>query len=151
MRVDEIRQLIRLLDENEDIGEIELSSSPLGWRRLRVARRSVTVAPASALPAPTPAESSTAGAGGSASEAPMDLHTLKAPMVGTFYRSPSPDAEHFVNEGSKVSPGTVICIIEAMKLMNEIESDVAGTIREILVENGQAVEFGQPLFLIERR
>ncbi|MBM4116281.1 acetyl-CoA carboxylase biotin carboxyl carrier protein [bacterium] len=149
MRVDEIQQLIRLLEENEDIGEIELSTSPLGWRRLRVARRHLSVA-AAALPPPPATERGPASPEAAATVA-ADLHTLKAPMVGTFFRSPSPEAEPFVSEGSKVSPGAVLCIIEAMKLMNEIESDVAGTIREILVENGQAVEFGQPLFLIERR
>ena len=72
-------------------------------------------------------------------------------MVGTFYTAPNPDADPFVSEGSKVTPGTVLCIVEAMKLMNEIESDVSGVVREILVENGQAVEFGQPLFRVERR
>ncbi len=151
MHVDEIRQLIRLLEENEDIGEIELSSSPLGWRRWRVARR--PAAPSYAAPAPPPvaAEAAASAAAAAAAETAADLHTLKAPMVGTFYRASSPDVEPFVSEGSKVSPGTVLCIIEAMKLMNEIEADVAGVILEILVENGQAVEFGQPLFRIERR
>ncbi len=151
MHVDEIRQLIRLLEENEDIGEIELSSSPLGWRRWRVARRPAGPTYAAPAPAPLPAESAAIAAAAAAAETAADLHTLKAPMVGTFYRSSSPEAEPFASEGSKVSPGMVLCIIEAMKLMNEIESDVAGVVREILVENGQPVEFGQPLFRIERR
>ena len=152
MDVDEIRQLIRLLEENEDIGEIELSSSPLGWRRWRVARRPAAPSYAAPAPAPVAAEAAaSAAAAAAAAETAADLHTLKAPMVGTFYRASSPEAEPFVNEGSKVSPGTVLCIIEAMKLMNEIEADLAGVILEILVENGQAVEFGQPLFRIERR
>ncbi len=77
------------------------------------------------------------------------LVTLEAPMVGTFYRSPSPTADPFVNEGDMVKESQVLCIIEAMKLMNEIESKVGGRIAKILVENGQAVEYGQPLFLID--
>jgi acetyl-CoA carboxylase biotin carboxyl carrier protein len=76
-------------------------------------------------------------------------HTLKSPMVGTFYRSPSPGAPSFVEVGQTVSKGQTLCIIEAMKLLNEIESDAAGTVKAILVENGQPVEYGQPLFLIE--
>jgi len=76
-------------------------------------------------------------------------HALKSPMVGTFYRAPSPGAPPFVEIGQSVSKGQTLCIIEAMKLLNEIESDVSGTVKAILVENGQPVEYGQPLFLIE--
>ena len=76
-------------------------------------------------------------------------HSLKSPMVGTFYRAPSPGAPSFVEVGQSVSKGQTLCIIEAMKLLNEIESDVSGTVKAILVENGQPVEYGQPLFLIE--
>ncbi|MEO6896734.1 MAG: acetyl-CoA carboxylase biotin carboxyl carrier protein [Caldimonas sp.] len=76
-------------------------------------------------------------------------NTVKSPMVGTFYRSASPGSDAFIEVGSVVKVGDPVCIIEAMKIMNEIEADVAGTIREILCENGQAVEFGQPLFVIE--
>jgi len=75
---------------------------------------------------------------------------VKSPMVGTFYRAPSPDADSYVNIGSNVSPGSVLCIIEAMKLMNEIEAEVSGRIVQILVDNGQPVEYNQPLFLIEK-
>jgi len=77
------------------------------------------------------------------------LHVIKSPLVGTFYRSPAPGAPPFVEEGDIVSPGQVLCIIEALKVMNEIESDVRGKIVKILVENGQPVEYGQPLFLID--
>ncbi len=77
-------------------------------------------------------------------------HEIKSPIVGTFYRAPSPDAEPYVKVGDEVFPGTVLCIVEAMKLMNEIESDVHGIVAKILVENAQPVEYGQPLFLIER-
>ena len=79
-----------------------------------------------------------------------NLFEVKSPMVGTFYRAPSPDADSYVNVGSNVTPGSVLCIIEAMKLMNEIESEVSGKIVKILVENTQPVEYNQPLFLIEK-
>lgn len=79
-----------------------------------------------------------------------NLYEVRSPMVGTFYKSPSPDAEPYVKIGDKVSTGSVICIIEAMKLMNEIESDVSGKVVKILVENGTAVEYDQPLMLIEK-
>jgi acetyl-CoA carboxylase biotin carboxyl carrier protein len=78
-----------------------------------------------------------------------NLHEIKSPIVGTFYRAPAPDADSYVQVGSVVSPGSVLCIVEAMKLMNEIESDISGKIVKILVENGKPVEYNQPLFLIE--
>lgn len=93
------------------------------------------VAPASALP-------------GAPAEAAQEGHVLKSPMVGTFYRAPSPDAAPFVEVGQTVKEGQTICIVEAMKLMNEIEADASGVIKAILVENGQPVEYGQPLFVI---
>ena len=85
-----------------------------------------------------------------APEVPAEIegHVVKSPMVGTFYRSSSPDAKAFVDVGSTVNTGETICIIEAMKLLNEIESDVTGVIKKILVENGQPVEYGEPLFII---
>jgi acetyl-CoA carboxylase biotin carboxyl carrier protein len=91
------------------------------------------------------------GAPAAVPEAPPEPkgHQLKSPMVGTFYRAPSPGAPAFVEIGQVVTKGQTLCIIEAMKLLNEIESDAAGTIKAILVENGQPVEYGQPLFLIE--
>jgi len=81
-------------------------------------------------------------------EPAQEGHVVKAPMVGTFYRSPSPDAKVFVEVGQAVKEGDTICIIEAMKLMNEIEADASGTVKAILVENGQPVEYGQPLFIL---
>jgi acetyl-CoA carboxylase biotin carboxyl carrier protein len=78
-----------------------------------------------------------------------NLHEIRSPIVGTFYRAPAPDADSYVQIGSVLSPGTVLCIVEAMKLMNEIESDVSGKIVKILIENGKPVEYNQPLFLIE--
>jgi acetyl-CoA carboxylase biotin carboxyl carrier protein len=77
------------------------------------------------------------------------LLTIEAPMVGTFYRAPSPEAQPFVREGDRVKKGQVVCIVEAMKLMNEIESKIAGRVMKVLVENAQPVEYGQPLFLVE--
>ena len=80
-----------------------------------------------------------------------ELHKIKAPIVGTFYRSPSPTSDVFINVGSRVKPGTVLCIIEAMKLMNEIESDAAGELVKMFITNGQPVEYGQPLFAVRPR
>ena len=100
-------------------------------------------APAQADPAPTPAQPE--------AEAPSNLSEVTAPIVGTFYASPSPDAPDYVKVGDKVEAGAVLCIIEAMKLMNEIEADTAGTVREVLVENTEPVEYGQVLFRIEPR
>jgi acetyl-CoA carboxylase biotin carboxyl carrier protein len=104
------------------------------------------------MPAPeTAAAASPAGANTSAAPAAdaKKFHEVKSPIVGTFYRSPSPDAGPYVDVGSKVKQGSVLCIVEAMKLMNEIESDIAGTIVKVNVENGKPVEYGQVLFLIE--
>jgi len=122
------------------LSEIEAS---VGDVRVRLHRASTsgTLGPTHApvpVASPAPAES-TVGA-----------ITIEAPMVGTFYRAASPGAEPYVREGDVVKQGQILCIIEAMKLMNEIESKVGGRIQKILVENGQAVEFGQPLFLLER-
>lgn len=96
-----------------------------------------------ALPVVTPAEIKPA------ETAQTNLHEIKSPIVGTFYRAPAPDADPYAQVGSMVSPGTVLCIVEAMKLMNEIEADVSGKIVKILVENATPVEYNQPLFLIE--
>ncbi|TMH61615.1 MAG: acetyl-CoA carboxylase biotin carboxyl carrier protein, partial [Betaproteobacteria bacterium] len=97
-----------------------------------------------------PAESRPAPAAAPAAEAEtgQEGHVVKAPMVGTYYRSPSPDAKVFVEVGQAVKEGDTICIIEAMKLMNEIEADASGSVKAILVENGQPVEYGQPLFIL---
>jgi acetyl-CoA carboxylase biotin carboxyl carrier protein len=89
------------------------------------------------------------GAGGGAADVDDGLHRVTSPMVGTFYRAPSPDADPFVQEGQRVEAGQVLCLIEAMKLFNEITADVAGVVRGIPVENGHGVEFGEALFLIE--
>ncbi|HEY6866213.1 MAG TPA: acetyl-CoA carboxylase biotin carboxyl carrier protein [Candidatus Eisenbacteria bacterium] len=145
----EIRRLIRLV-QRTGIGEIELTS---GGRTVRIAATpgSATVT----LPAP-PArgpEPATPPAGGAAPPAETaaggKLVTVASPMVGTFYRAPAPDADPYVELGSLVEVGQTICIVEAMKLMNEIESEVRGRVVRILAENTQPVEFGQALFQIE--
>ena len=96
-----------------------------------------------------PADNPSASGGAPASAAPVTGQVVKSPMVGTFYRSPNPESEAFVSAGSSVAVGDALCIIEAMKLMNEIESEVSGTVRQVLVENGQPVEYGQPMFIID--
>ncbi|RMX04115.1 acetyl-CoA carboxylase biotin carboxyl carrier protein [Corticibacter populi] len=103
------------------------------------AQAPVVAAPAAVAAAPAAAEAPAAPAGAA----------ITAPMVGTFYRSPSPGADAFVEVGSQVKEGQTVCIIEAMKILNEIEADRSGTIKQILIDNGQAVEYGQPLFIIE--
>ena len=107
------------------------------------------LAPAAAAPAPAAPATTVPAAAPAAEDA--NTYTITSPMVGTFYRAPAPEAAAYVNEGSPVDNNTVVCIIEAMKLMNEIKSDVKGVIKKILVDNAQAVEFGQPLFLVERK
>jgi acetyl-CoA carboxylase biotin carboxyl carrier protein len=150
----DLRKLKKLIDlvQESGIGEIEITE---GEEKVRISRHGppgpvmMSAAPVQHLAygtAPGPAS-----AGEAAAPAPVEPkgHTLKSPMVGTFYRAPSPGAPSFVDVGQTVSKGQTLCIIEAMKLLNEIESDVAGTVKAILVENGQPVEYGQPLFLIE--
>jgi acetyl-CoA carboxylase biotin carboxyl carrier protein len=105
------------------------------------------------MPAPQAAPAQSAAAqpagGGAAAAGAANHHQVKSPIVGTFYRAPAPDADQYVQVGQHVDVGTTLCIVEAMKLMNEIESDAAGKIVKILVENGQPVEYGQPLFVVE--
>jgi acetyl-CoA carboxylase biotin carboxyl carrier protein len=142
------REIRRLADLLRDYGLTEVEVEREGVR-VRLRREPAALAApsagsvASAPAAASPAVSAAAGA----SEA--HLLTIEAPMVGTFYRAPSPDAQPFVRDGDRVKKGQVVCIIEAMKLMNEIESKVAGRLVKVLVENTQPVEYGQPLFLLE--
>jgi acetyl-CoA carboxylase biotin carboxyl carrier protein len=128
------------------LAELEVEGAGL---RIRIVREHAPVASGlrvEAAPATTPALSPAAT---ETAEPTGHLLTVEAPMVGTFYRAPKPDAPPFVAEGDVVKEGQVLCIVEAMKLMNEIESKVAGRIVKVVVENGQPVEFGQPLFLVE--
>jgi len=150
VNMEELRELIALLREN-GLAELELENE--GFRvRLRSESAVPVVpppAPAAAAPAPAPASSGPAHPGTQATTAAsqdQDLHIIPSPIVGTFYRSPSPTAEAFVKIGSNVENETVVCIIEAMKLMNEIQAETTGEVVKIYVENGQPVEYGQPLF-----
>ena len=151
----DLRKLKKLIDlvQESGIGEIEITE---GEEKVRISRQSAAPAMMMAPPGmqayyPGPGAPGAAPAMPAAPAAPPQPtgHSLKSPMVGTFYRAPSPGAPPFVEVGQAVSKGQTLCIIEAMKLLNEIESDVAGTVKAILVENGQPVEYGQALFLIE--
>jgi acetyl-CoA carboxylase biotin carboxyl carrier protein len=147
MDIRKVKKLIELL-EASGIAEIEISE---GEESVRISRypQNVPVMPTYAPP-PAPAAAA-APAAEPAGKAKSDGHEVSAPMVGTFYSSPSPGAKPFVEIGSTVAPGDTLCIIEAMKMMNQIEADVAGKVVSILVEDGHPVEFGQPLFIIDQR
>lgn len=148
----DLRKLKKLIDLVQESGISELEVTE-GEEKVRIAKHlNVAAAPAyvaaPAAPAPAaPAPAAPAAAAAPASEGP-EGHVVKSPMVGTFYRSSAPGSKAFVEVGDSVSEGQALCIIEAMKLMNEIESDASGTIKAILVESGQPVEYGQPLFVI---
>jgi acetyl-CoA carboxylase biotin carboxyl carrier protein len=151
MDIRKVKKLIELLEES-GIAEIEIKE---GEESVRISRASqqppmiqapasqqpMAAAPAAEAPAPAPAES--------AEPAVPAGQTINSPMVGTFYRASSPEASPFVEVGSTVRQGDTLCIIEAMKMFNQIEAEVDGTIKSILVENGQPVEYDQPLFVIE--
>ena len=160
-----LKKVIKLI-EKSDVEEIEIEEE---GKKIRVAKHKNSQSPslmpaAYQLPvpiAPTPSihsaapEATAPVAGPPPVQVPAKTeaksHEVRSPIVGTFYRAPAPDAEPYVEVGQEVSAGTVLCIVEAMKLMNEIESDVNGRIVQILVENGKPVEYNQPLFVIEKR
>ncbi|MFN7571348.1 MAG: acetyl-CoA carboxylase biotin carboxyl carrier protein [Betaproteobacteria bacterium] len=152
MDLRKLKTLIDLVAES-GIAEIEVTEGEDKVRIVKhpsqapVAPVTPMVAPLVAAPVAAPATAATAAAPASAPEPPAG-NVVKSPMVGTFYRSPSPGADPFVDVGSTVKVGDTLCIIEAMKLLNEIEAEVAGEVKQVLVENGQAVEYGQPLFVI---
>ncbi|WP_127475544.1 acetyl-CoA carboxylase biotin carboxyl carrier protein [Sulfurivermis fontis] len=149
MDIRKVKKLIELLEES-GVAEIEIHE---GEESVRISRYSQSAAPAVAIAAPAAAPAATApvAAAAPAAEKKEEVsgHVVTSPIVGAFYRSPSPQAKAFVEVGSRVNVGDTLCIIEAMKIMNQIEADKAGVIKAILVENGQPVEFGQPLFIIE--
>ena len=147
----DLRKLKKLIDLVQESGIAELEITE-GEEKVKIVKGGgVNMGPAPAAPAAGQARRAAAPAAtppAAEAEAGQEGHVVKAPMVGTFYRSPSPDAKPFVEVGQAVKEGDTICIIEAMKLMNEIEADASGTVRAILVENGQPVEYGQPLFIL---
>ena len=149
MNLKELKEIIDIVTSKDSIEELELEKSGLRLRIRRASSSGPTVsvaapAPALTVSAPTPQAPA-------AQETEEELYYVKSPIVGTFYKAASPTSEPFVSIGDFVEKGSVICIIEAMKLMNEIESDVAGEIVSTLVENGQPVEYGEKLFAIRPR
>ena len=146
----DLRKLKKLIDLVQESGIAELEVTE-GEEKVRIARGgAVTVAQAKAASAAAPTAAPAPAPAPAAPEPPAasDGQAMKSPMVGTFYRAPSPDAKPFVEVGQVVKEGQTICVIEAMKLMNEIEADASGTVKAVLVENGQPVEYGQALFII---
>lgn len=144
----DLRKLKKLIDlvEESGIAEIEVTE---GEEKVRITRTTAAAAPIYAAPAPA-AAAPVAAPAATAAPAARDLsNAQKSPMVGTFYRAPGPNAAAFVEVGQQVKAGDTLCIIEAMKLMNEIEAEKSGVVKEILVENGTPVEYGEPLFIIE--
>jgi len=152
MDIRKVKKLIELLEES-GIDEIEISE---GEESIRISRSSTKLqAPAqyasapAPIAAPAPVAAPAAAPVAEATPSAPTGHSVKSPMVGTFYRAPSPSSPSFVEVGQTVKAGDTICIVEAMKMMNQIEADKSGVIKEILIENGQAVEFDQPLIIIE--
>lgn len=171
-KLSEIKDLVKLIDQTA-IHELEIEKD--GFRlaiRKTGQAETATVLPApvqtapmvpmpaavpapppaasvSSVPAPPPPAAQAPEPAAAPAESSEKLHTITSPMVGTFYAAPSPTSPPYVQKGDKVTPKTVVCIVEAMKLMNEIEAEVSGEIVDVLVENGQLVEFGQPLFLVK--
>jgi acetyl-CoA carboxylase biotin carboxyl carrier protein len=154
MDIRKVKKLIELLEES-GISELEIRE---GEESVRISRyNQAPAAPAYAPPMPAAqfnvptggAEPASTGEAAPATTEEITGHTINSPMVGTFYRAPSPGAKPFVEVGDHVNVGDTLCIVEAMKLLNQIESDKVGTVKAILVENGQPVEYGEPLFIIE--
>jgi acetyl-CoA carboxylase biotin carboxyl carrier protein len=150
----DLRKLKKLIDLVEESGISELELTEDG-EKVRISRNFTSNAPAQQYAhyapqhyAAAPQAAATPAVAIEAAPAAEEGHAVKSPMVGTFYRSPSPDARAFVEVGDTVAVGDTLCIIEAMKLLNEIESDKAGVVKKILVDNGQAIEYGEPLFII---
>jgi len=153
MDINEIRRILELMDQNKLVEfEYEEEGKKIRLRRADDRPSGAVTALSSLAPAPAPpAPAPGAPAVPAAPEKPSNLLEFKSPLVGTFYRSPKPDSDSFVNPGDEITPDRVLCIIEAMKVMNEIKAELNGVVREVLVKNGQAVEFGEVLFLIEKR
>ena len=153
MDIRKIKKLIELVEES-GISELEITEGEESVRIHSSSKQAPVMQAApmqyAAAPAPVAAPSSAPASEPTTTEAPaLSGHVLKSPMVGTFYRASSPESKPFAEVGQTVSVGDILCIVEAMKMMNQIESDKAGVIREILIENQDAVEFDQPMFIIE--
>ena len=156
MDLDLIKKLVKIVDTSS-VTDLELEENGLKIKIAKKVRSSQVIAQAqipvaSAQPVFQPTTTTaeeTVKLKPEVETLTANLHEIKSPIVGTFYRAPAPDADSYVQIGSTVSPGSVLCIVEAMKLMNEIESDVGGKVVKILIENGKPVEYNQPLFLIE--
>ena len=151
--MDELQALAALVNEH-GFTDFEFENENIRVRLSKAAMQAVApvAAPLMQLPASAPAASTAATAPAAELQADpdADLFKITSPIVGTFYRSPGPDKDSYVSEGSNVSPETTVCIVEAMKLMNEIQAEVSGEIVKIYVENGQPVEYGQPLFGVKK-
>ena len=156
MDLDLIKKLVKMVDTSS-VTDLEIEENGLKIKIAKKIRSSQVITQAqipvaSAQPVLQPAAGGleeTAKQKAEAEQIASNLHEIRSPIVGTFYRAPAPDADSYIQIGSAVAPGSVLCIVEAMKLMNEIESDVSGKVVKILVENGKPVEYNQPLFLIE--
>jgi acetyl-CoA carboxylase biotin carboxyl carrier protein len=150
MDIRKVKKLIELLQES-DVAEIEIHEGEESVRISRTGNSAPTIYAAGPLMAAPAAAAVGAPAAPAAAPPAEELkgHTVNSPMVGTFYRAPSPSAKSFVEVGQTVAVGDVLCIIEAMKILNQIESDRAGVVKGVLVENGEPVEYNQPLFLID--
>jgi acetyl-CoA carboxylase biotin carboxyl carrier protein len=152
LNMDEIRELADLVDEY-GFTDFEFENENIRVRLSKMTGAPVIhqAAPVQAAPAATPAVAApTEGPAAAAADPDADLFKITSPIVGTFYRSPGPDKDPYVKEGSQVTPESVVCIVEAMKLMNEIQAETSGEVVRVYVENGQPVEYGQPLFGIRK-
>ena len=145
MDIRKIKKLIEIIEES-DIAELEIKE---GEESIRISRYSAAPAAVAYAPAPVAAAPAVAAPAAVPAEEKITGHVVKSPMVGTFYRSASPGTKVFAEVGQSVQVGDTLCIIEAMKILNQIESDKSGTVTKILVENAEPVEYGQPLFIIE--
>ena len=151
MNLDEIKSILQLMEANKLV-EFEYEDDGRRLKLRRAEDRPIATAVPMAAPVALPVAAPAATAAAPAEAArPANVTEFKSPLVGTFYRSAKPDSDAFVNIGDEVGPEKVLCIIEAMKVMNEIKAEMSGVVRDVLVKNGQAVEFGEPMFLIEKK
>jgi len=152
MDIRKVKKLIELLEES-DVAEIEIHEGEESVRISRYNTMPATIPMPAMTPqapaAPPPSSGDTTPATATQASTEIEGHLLRSPMVGTFYRSPSPGSKAFVDVGQQVAVGDTLCIIEAMKILNQIESDKSGTVKKIMVENGEPVEYNEPLFIID--